>query len=316
MQSFLADTLGVSSDRGIIKFEPNEEADYAMDGTTILDQMEKLQRHHGGSCCTAVQQAVMGASRRGMPSLNKKSAPKLYTDVEALNGTPTTNGITPVEGRQRSDSVKPPPLSILRNVFELPALENEQPLTAGEDAQFTTVNGLRKNGIIKEDLLSSRPTGERPRTVAAFTPHQGILISHDLKTSSMIQDEPKEGNIPISPELTQSLRPLTTSVIRPSEMKSNGSKPSAPLGQSTVNTYLDGVSTTTRPKTGQLVDPKIDVRAAGKNRQVNNQGKDTTASTAKRRSTANATPRMPLPPSIPDEEEAGAQEAEEFLERF
>ncbi|KAK3624969.1 hypothetical protein LTR56_020700 [Elasticomyces elasticus] len=319
VQSFMADILGVSSDRGIIKFQPIEEADYAMDGTTMLDQMEKLQRHHDERCCTAVQPEVTGASRKGMPSLNKKSAPKLYTDVEALNGTPTTTGITPVERRQRSDSAKPPPLSILRNVFELPAPENERPLTAGEGAQFTAVNGLRKNRISKEDLylLSSKPTGERPKTVAASTPHRSVQDQSKgealprpqrqssyhttSKRSSMIQDEPKKGNIPISPQLIQSLRPLTTSIIRPSEMKSTGSKPSAPSGQSTVNTYLDGVSTTTRPKTGQPVDPNIDVRAAEKNRQVDNQGEDTTASTVKRKSTVTATPRMPLPLSVPEE---------------
>ncbi|KAK3613464.1 hypothetical protein LTR22_028138 [Elasticomyces elasticus] len=290
VQSFMADILGVSSDRGIIKFQPIEEADYAMDGTTMLDQMEKLQRHHDERCCTAVQPEVTGASRKGMPSLNKKSAPKLYTDVEALNGTPTTTGITPVERRQRS-----------------------------EGAQFTAVNGLRKNRISKEDLylLSSKPTGERPKTVAASTPHRSVQDQSKgealprpqrqssyhttSKRSSMIQDEPKKGNIPISPQLIQSLRPLTTSIIRPSEMKSTGSKPSAPSGQSTVNTYLDGVSTTTRPKTGQPVDPNIDVRAAEKNRQVDNQGEDTTASTVKRKSTVTATPRMPLPLSVPEE---------------
>ncbi|KAK5685809.1 hypothetical protein LTR17_026915 [Elasticomyces elasticus] len=249
IQSFMADILGVSSDPGIINFQPIEEADYAMDGTTMLDQVEKLRRHHDERSCTAVQRAVMSASRKGMPSLNKKSTPKLYTDAEALNGTRTTNGITPVEGRQRSNSVEPPPLSILRNVFELPALENERPLTAGGGVQFTAVNGLRKNGISKEDLFSSKPTDVRPKTVAASTPHRSVqdqskgeALSRPQRQSSyhatskrspMIQDEPKKGNILISPKLTQSLRPLTTSVIRPSEMKSTGSKPSAPSGQST-----------------------------------------------------------------------------------
>ncbi|KAK5679641.1 hypothetical protein LTR17_027592 [Elasticomyces elasticus] len=315
IQSFMADILGVSSDRGIIKFQPIEEADYAMDGTTMLNRVEELQKHHDERSCTAVQRAVTGASRKGMPSLlNKKSTPKLYTDVEALNGMPTTNGITPVEKRQRSDSVKPPLLSILHNVFELPALEIERPLTAGEGAQFTTVNGLRENGISKEALLSSKPTGERPKTVATSTPHRPVQDPSNAealprprrqssyrttsKRSSVTQDEPKKGNIPISPKLPQSLRPLGTSIIRPSEAKSTRAKSSALSGKSTLNTYLDGVSTTTRPKTGQPDDPKFDVRVAEKTRQVDNQGKDTTASIAKRRSTVTATPRMPLPPSI------------------
>ncbi|KAK5695094.1 hypothetical protein LTR17_024619 [Elasticomyces elasticus] len=266
IQSFMTYILGVSSDRGIIKFQPTEEADYA------------------------------------------------WTQRRCLNGTPTTNGFTPDEGRQRNDSVKPPLLSILHNVFELPALENERPLTAGEGAQFTTVNGLRENGISKEALLSSKPTDERPKTVTTSTPHRPVQDQSNAealprprrqssyrttsKRSSVTQDEPKKGNIPISPKLPQSLRPLGTSIIRPSEANSTRAKSSAPSGKPTLNTYLDGVSTTTRPKTGQPDDPKFDVRVAEKARQVDNQGKDTTASIAKRRSTVTATPRMPLPPSI------------------
>ncbi|KAK5697043.1 hypothetical protein LTR17_024065 [Elasticomyces elasticus] len=41
IQSFMANILGISSDRGIMKFQPIEEADCPMEGTTKLHQVEK-----------------------------------------------------------------------------------------------------------------------------------------------------------------------------------------------------------------------------------------------------------------------------------
>ena len=294
IQSFMADILSVSSDRGIIKFQPVEEANYAMDGTTMLGQIEKLEKHQEEAGSGAVRRVITTASRKSMPSFNKKSTSKLDTDVKTPNGAPATNGITPVvDKKRRSTSATPPPLSAIPNVFELSATDNERPSTAN-GMPFTAANGLRMNGISKEDLLASKPANERPRTIAGPIPRRSVLEqskneampkpqrqssyhSPSSKRSSMVRDEPlpslaakKPGNIPISPKPQQApLRPLTTSAVPPSALKSSStidtsSKPRPPSN----NTYLDGVSTTAgssnRPKTStqQYVDSKIDARAA------------------------------------------------------
>ncbi|KAK0897961.1 hypothetical protein LTR02_010396 [Friedmanniomyces endolithicus] len=334
IQSFMADILSVSSDRGIIKFQPVEEANYAMDGTTMLGQIEKLEKHQEEAGSGAVRRVITTASRKSMPSFNKKSTSKLDTDVKTPNGAPATNGITPVvDKKRRSTSATPPPLSAIPNVFELSATDNERPSTAN-GMPFTAANGLRMNGISKEDLLASKPANERPRTIAGPIPRRSVLEqskneampkpqrqssyhSPSSKRSSMVRDEPlpslaakKPGNIPISPKPQQApLRPLTTSAVPPSALKSSStidtsSKPRPPSN----NIYLDGVSTTTgssnRPKTStqQYVDSKIDARAAEKNRLADSsREQDTAANTAKRRSTVTATPKMPPPPPVPEE---------------
>ncbi|KAK0927552.1 hypothetical protein LTR91_013538 [Friedmanniomyces endolithicus] len=333
IQSFMADILSVSSDRGIVKFQPVEEANYAMDGTTMLGQIEKLEKHQEEAGSGAVRRAITTASRKSMPSFNKKSMSKLDTDVKTPNVAAGTNGITSVDKKRRSTSATPPPPSTIPNVFELSATDNERPSTANGQP-FTAANGLRMNGISKEDLLAPKPTNERPKTIGGPITHRSVLEqskneampkpqrqssyhSPSSKRSSMVRDEPlplpaakKPGDIPISPKPQQAtLRPLTTSAVPPSALKSSStidtsSKPRPPSS----NTYLDGVSTTTgassRPKTStqQYVDSKIDARAAEKNRQADSsREKDTAANTAKRRSTVTATPKMPPPPPVPEE---------------
>ncbi|KAK5685096.1 hypothetical protein LTS10_003171 [Elasticomyces elasticus] len=327
IQSFMADILSVSSDRGIIKFQPIEEANYAMDGTTMLGQIEKLEKHQEDGGAGGVRRAVTNAARKSIPSFNNlKTVPKLDTNVKSPNGAPVSNGVTPIERKRRSNSATPPPPTTLPNVFELSATDNERPSTSG-GTSFAGVNGLRMNGISKEDLAASKAAGERPKTISGGASHRSVqdqIKSEAMprpqrqssyhsasKRSSMIRDEPlpKKTNNPLSPKPSHSSpRPLTTSTVPPSAMKSTstptGERPGASSRQATGTTYMDGVSSTTtsRPKTGQQpVDPKIDARAAEKNRQAEHEKRDPAANTAKRRSTVTATPKMPAPPPVPED---------------
>ena len=339
IQSFMADILSVSSDRGIIKFQPIEEANYAMDGTTMLGQIEKMEKHKDDGS-GAARRAVTSAARKSIPSFNTKSIPKLDTDVKTPNGAPTSNGgangsATPTERKRSSTtSATPPPLSAIPNVFELSATDNERPSTA-HGSPYAAENGLRMNGISREDLKLSKAPGERPKTIAGQSPHgsarearkddpmprpqrQSSYVSQtQSKRSSMIRDEPlppaRKSNVPTSPKPQQQApRPLTTSSVPVSAMKSSSNvSPTAtrasvqqPPKSAPKDTYLDGVSTSTqRPSSAAAkhVDPKVDARAAEKNRQAESRERDTAANTAKRRSTVTATPKMPAPPPVPEE---------------
>ncbi|TKA77558.1 hypothetical protein B0A55_06628 [Friedmanniomyces simplex] len=142
-----------------------------MDETTMqrkIEEIEKLQDKAGSS---AVHRAITSASRKSMPSFNKESVPKLDTDVKAPKGAPTSRGVTPIEKKRRSNGAMPPPLSAIPNVFELSATGNERPSTANG---AVAVNGLRINGILKEDLVASKPTNDRPKTIAGQTRHRSV----------------------------------------------------------------------------------------------------------------------------------------------
>ncbi|KAK3618974.1 hypothetical protein LTR56_024311 [Elasticomyces elasticus] len=169
----------------------------------MLDQVEKLQRHHDERSCTAVQRAVTGASRKGMPSLDKKSAPKLYTDVEALNGTPTTNGLTPDERPSAFDG------KWGCAVYGGEWTAQERNLQGGSVLVEADRRAAEDCRGIYATSFSPKPKQRRSTAKTA----EAILIPHDLKAHLHDTRRAEKGNIPISTKLSQALRPLTTSVI-------------------------------------------------------------------------------------------------------
>ncbi|KAL6706052.1 hypothetical protein ACN47E_006154 [Coniothyrium glycines] len=65
IQTFMAESIGVSPDRGIIKFIPIPEESLAMNGMTILGEIERVERQHaeenGGS---NIKRAMTKSSRK------------------------------------------------------------------------------------------------------------------------------------------------------------------------------------------------------------------------------------------------------------
>ncbi|KAK5110488.1 hypothetical protein LTR62_005840 [Meristemomyces frigidus] len=329
IQAFMADILSVSPDRGIIKFQPIEEANYAMNGTTMLGQVEKLDRNQdevdSGTARRASRKSVSSPySRSQTTKSDSEMKPPSVTKLGAL-----TNGTTPIETKQRSNSVTPPTGTSSPMVFELSGTDTERPTTSHGES-YTAANGLRMNGISNEDLSASRPFGERPKTIAGQSPHgssRDVSRANPMpkpqrqssyqaqsKRSSMILEETKKPNIPTSARPKSEHRPSTGSVLK-SDISSPRPIPTSSLTPKA--TYLDNVPPTTTTTTGRpatatsiintnnKIDPKIDARAAEKNREADH-NKDTAANTAKRRSVVTATPRMPAPPPIPEDKKVSS----------
>ncbi|EUC49493.1 hypothetical protein COCMIDRAFT_84541 [Bipolaris oryzae ATCC 44560] len=74
IQTFMAESIGVPSDRGIIKFVPIPEDSLAINGMTILGEIERLERQHaeenGGSI---VKRATTKSSRKSAMTKAKSS---------------------------------------------------------------------------------------------------------------------------------------------------------------------------------------------------------------------------------------------------
>ncbi|KAK5138514.1 hypothetical protein LTR08_000101 [Meristemomyces frigidus] len=375
IQSFMADILSVTSDRGIVKFVPIEECNYAMNGTTMLGEIERLEKHQSdeNGVGGAVKRAVTSAGRKSMPAFvaGKKSMPKLEPEYKSpmTNAAPAPNGVTvsavaplsaiaPVERKRRSTTTSPPLEGFAPQLFELPATETERPSTAG--GGYAAVNGLRMNGISKEDLIASAaklPTG-RPKTFAGHSPLSSSPVQNQSVNEPVPsvqrqasqsrhssyqkprQSEPsakRAANIPISP------KPAAASERRISGSHTHTTTPSQskPYSESTTtsrstqpkrDTHLDNAPSTPhtgtssthspRPSTSTAAvrsDPKLDARAAERNRQMDSSIKDTAANTAKRRSTVTATPKMPPPPPVPESrgrEPKGPSKRKSFLSAF
>ena len=288
IQSFMADILSVPSDRGIVKFTPIEEVNYAMNGTTMHGEIERLEKHQAenGGVGNAVRRAVTNASRRSLTSSTSNGVPpKLDTDVKTPSSGITPNGISASDHdddakrqKRKSMTTTPPPSSAIPNVFELAATEsNDRPSTA-HGTPYAAENGLRMNGISKEDLVGSaaRAPNGRPKTFAgssASPDHtarepmpssqpQRPSTSHQRNssyrksvagetTSSSTVPARRSGNIPISPKPDRtsksaaaeppSIRDRTSKAPTETGTKSPGPSSSAsPLPKR--DTYLDNIS--------------------------------------------------------------------------
>jgi len=64
IQTFMAESIGVSPDRGIIKFAPIPEESLAMNGMTILGDIEQLERQQAEETGIHVKRAITKASRK------------------------------------------------------------------------------------------------------------------------------------------------------------------------------------------------------------------------------------------------------------
>ncbi|KAF2209159.1 hypothetical protein CERZMDRAFT_100676 [Cercospora zeae-maydis SCOH1-5] len=194
IQAFLADILSVSPERGIIKFHPIPDENFAINGTTILGEMERLEKRHEGEHARSMRRAMHSMGRKSIPNFNKKSLPKMDAEVpNSSEPTPTpaeTDATTPAETRPspaRTDSAAPsqasedksdtPPAQIMTatitspgEVYELPAIDmdNARPVTPHKRKSSAGSNGLRMNGVSHGALTPSRPS--TPKTAKKARP--------------------------------------------------------------------------------------------------------------------------------------------------
>ncbi|PPJ53113.1 hypothetical protein CBER1_11628 [Cercospora berteroae] len=187
IQSFLADILSVSPERGMIKFQPIPDENFAINGTTILGEIERQEKRHEGEHAGSMRRAMNSMGRKSMPSF-KKSLPRIDGEVKNVpEPTPTPAETRPAPAR--ADSAAPSNASEDKSdttltqmsaditspgeVYELPAIEmdKERPVTAHTRKSSGGSNGLRMNGVSQGAVSSSRSStpkagkkARRPRT--------------------------------------------------------------------------------------------------------------------------------------------------------
>lgn len=89
IQTFMAESIGVSPDRGIIKFVPIPEESLATNGMTILGEIERLEREHAEEGGSNIKRAMTKGSRKSAVSKAKSSMAlsrgSTKADAEARN---------------------------------------------------------------------------------------------------------------------------------------------------------------------------------------------------------------------------------------
>jgi hypothetical protein len=89
MQNFMTESIGVTSDRGIVKFVPIAEEGLAMNGMTILGEIERLERQQAeesGISPNAVKRLTMTKASRKSSVFKSKSSIQLSRNPSKANG--------------------------------------------------------------------------------------------------------------------------------------------------------------------------------------------------------------------------------------
>ncbi len=326
IQTFMQSVLSVTADRGIVTFAAMAEENVAMNGHTMLGEIERQEKRNSVNDPAQLKSAIKDATRRSMTFPQSQSDPK-------LNGNHKNNGtLTPAT--TISPSITPPP-TLLR----------EKASSSDKDGRPSTAHGgfdgLRMNGVSTDMLVGSnaRLPNSRPKTFDGGAPSSSIqdslksqplphLVSQQSQRSSIqhasLSKPLPNPNGPKATAVQPSTKPALTSrpsiTPRTKSSPSGGSNPTAARPATAIprpetrpkNTYLDGISNLTKktpssaPRTDDDDDLPLAKIAAGKANTA-----------AKRRSTITATPEFPKsatkekerartkgplkPPPVPDE---------------
>jgi hypothetical protein len=314
IQSFMADILSVPPERGIVKFVAIPEENFAVNGSTLFGEIERLEQQQltGNS---GVKRAMTDV-RKSMPAFkSKNSIPKF--DTEFAKKADQADGF---DGKveELRNAVMPAPLkpkSELSQIFEVshPRSDDERPSTShGTPSTPAEFDGLRLNGISKGDLEgpgTKTPFG-RPKTVGGRPIHP----------SSEINPLPRRGSDEGAPAPT-----IKSSDSR----KHKSSKSEIVTRSSTIPTKSSMTpplaSPTERTKPAYLDNPPKSALAPSRSRSKSQSPPlalpQEPANTAKRRSavTTSATAaakKIPQPPPVPEAKPAKVSKRKSFLSAF
>lgn len=122
MQQFMCESIGVTPERGIIKFIAIQEESLAINGMTVLGEMERLERQQAEETGTGMKRAMTKGSRKS-GVFKTKSSMQLSRNTSKAN-TNTSQVITPsVSGDGPLDS------AIAVNEKGLPASNDDSELS-------------------------------------------------------------------------------------------------------------------------------------------------------------------------------------------
>ena len=142
LQSFLADGLGVAPARGVIRFNRIPDEDMAFNGTTVLGQIENLQKTVGGNDT----KPAAGLSPFPSRKLSKKQAQPRPTDLPLRDRTPSKPKDFPLwQGSQSVpiSRVASPPLPAIPVEKSAMDLKAEKVQKLGKRRSFMAIFGSR-----------------------------------------------------------------------------------------------------------------------------------------------------------------------------
>lgn len=324
IQSFMADILSVPPERGIVKFQPIPEENFAINGTTMLGEIERQEKQQSGENGSAVRR-VISNGRKSIPSF-KKSMQKIDTEPRILEDEPAQSKPEPKleqskrpaskekdksdaasqEGKKPRSPIQPTAILSPMGVFELPAVEmGARPSTSHGHSASSGSNGLRMNGVSGGDFnqKEQKTTVQRPRTFSAGTGSIQDQIKSQgqpLATNKTVNPPARLSSVPPSKrERPPSFLKTDPSKVKEKSRHSKNASPQPPVDDNKPrprDSYLDGIMGTPLQFKSFGTEPTILEKPSKE------LADEPTANQAKRRSTITAIPKMPDIPIPPPPE--------------
>jgi len=314
IQSFMADILSVPPERGIVKFVAIPEENFAVNGSTLFGEIERLEQQQLSSN-NGVKRAMTDV-RKSMPAFKSKNSIPRF-DTEFAKKADQADGFDGKVEELRNAATPAPlkPKTELPHVFEVARSrgDDERPSTShGTPSTPAGLDGLRLNGIAKGDLEgpgTKTPFG-RPKTVGGRPIHPSSEIDSLPRRGS---DEGAAPGPTIKSADSRKHRSSKSEIVNRSGIPVTS--PTPPLTSPTERTkpaYLDN------PPKSALAP----ARSRSKSQSPPHALPQEPANTAKRRSTVNnstttaAARKTPQPPPVPETKPAKVSKRKSFLSAF
>lgn len=208
IQSFMADILSVSPDRGVVKFQPIPEENFATNGTTMAGVIERQEKHHSGDHSGGVRRAMNNVGRKSLPNF-KKSMSKMNNDAKV-----DMVAAAAAESPPGGDSMMRPPTVRTDSAAPSSISEDVQDTTMQASAAATTTLSEATPAVEVYELPATEMEKERPVTVhkrkssggGTNTGGNGLRMNPVSSTSTT----------PTTPKTAKKARPKTFSGESPS----------------------------------------------------------------------------------------------------
>lgn len=150
LQTFMTESLGVSADRGIVRFSPVAEENLATNGTTVLGEIENLRKTSDEGDSNTITGDFLGRSksRRANNNSNSSNKPKdlpLRGRSDSKPKSKVTSRVTspaPLSPALKSPSVPPMPPSEMTSALDRKA---EKVQSMGRRKSFLHIFGKKEH---------------------------------------------------------------------------------------------------------------------------------------------------------------------------
>ena len=285
IQAFMADILSVPPDRGVVKFYTLPEDCLAINGTTVLGEMERQDKQQLEAGPEAMRWAASNGNRKSVTSFQMSNSKLDLVAEQQL----TSNGTL---SRKQSSTSQRSQYAAIEDA------EMQRPSTSHGP------NGLNSNPVWSDvpqelmNLTDSRLPNGRPKTFSSEAP---MVVDHSAKVLLPQNQRLSSTSQPLKadrPPSFLSTDPVNSTTNKTSKASKRLSSQSLKDTKSRVRENYSDVATITPPVNKSFAEQAA--VAALPLDEPDTWNKERTANTRKRRSTINTTPKIPQAPPVPE----------------